>query len=47
MAKKFGRAANECRRCGRKNGLIRKYGIYMCRQCFREIALELGFKKNW
>ncbi|HDM60277.1 MAG TPA: 30S ribosomal protein S14, partial [Archaeoglobus veneficus] len=24
----FGRGANECRRCGRKAGLIRKYGIY-------------------
>jgi len=43
----FGRGANECRRCGRKRGLIRKYGIYLCRQCFREVASELGFKKYW
>jgi len=47
MTKKFGRAANECRRCGRKAGLIRKYGINLCRQCFREVAAELGFKKYW
>ncbi|HIQ32566.1 MAG TPA: 30S ribosomal protein S14 [Methanothermococcus okinawensis] len=35
-----------CRRCGRKvRGLIRKYGLYLCRQCFREVAPQLGFKK--
>ncbi|MEA1944351.1 MAG: 30S ribosomal protein S14 [Euryarchaeota archaeon] len=36
---------NVCRRCGRKQGLIRKYHIYLCRQCFREIAKEIGFEK--
>jgi len=24
---------------------VRKYGIYLCRQCFREIAPEMGFEK--
>ncbi|RZN73096.1 MAG: 30S ribosomal protein S14 [Candidatus Methanolliviera hydrocarbonicum] len=43
--KTFGRGANECRRCGRKQGLIRRYDIYLCRQCFREVASEMGFKK--
>ena len=43
--KKFGRGANECRICGRKQGLVRKYGIYFCRQCFREWAGKMGFKK--
>ncbi|HID20708.1 MAG TPA: 30S ribosomal protein S14 [Methanophagales archaeon] len=43
--KKFGRGANACRRCGRSRGLIRRYGIYLCRQCFREIARDIGFKK--
>lgn len=43
--KKFGRGANACRRCGRKQGLIRKYDIYLCRQCFREIARNIGFEK--
>jgi len=42
---KFGRGANQCRRCGRKQGLVRKYGIYLCRQCFREIAPDMGFSK--
>jgi small subunit ribosomal protein S14 len=45
--KKFGRGANQCKRCGRKRALVRKYGIYLCRQCFRETAMELGFKKYW
>ncbi|ADE04149.1 MULTISPECIES: 30S ribosomal protein S14 [Haloferax] len=36
---------NECRRCGRKQGLVSKYDINLCRQCFREIAREMGFKK--
>ncbi len=34
-----------CERCGRKRGIIRRYGLHLCRQCFREIAPELGFKK--
>ncbi len=35
----------ECQRCGRKQGLVGKYDIWLCRQCFREIAREMGFKK--
>jgi small subunit ribosomal protein S14 len=34
-----------CQRCGRKQGLIGKYDIWLCRQCFREIARDMGFKK--
>jgi len=34
-----------CRFCGNKHGVIRKYGLQICRQCFREKAEELGFKK--
>ena len=41
----FGRGANQCKRCSRKSGLVRKYGIYLCRQCFREVAPQIGFKK--
>jgi hypothetical protein len=26
-------------------GIIRKYGIMMCRQCFRERAFDIGFQK--
>ncbi len=42
--KEFGRKKG-CKRCGRKRGLIRRYGLRVCRQCFREIAPEIGFKK--
>jgi small subunit ribosomal protein S14 len=34
-----------CRRCGRKGGHIGKYGLELCRQCFREVATKIGFKK--
>ncbi|WP_321420460.1 30S ribosomal protein S14 [uncultured Methanomethylovorans sp.] len=43
--KQFGRGAHECKRCGRKQGLVSKYGIYLCRHCFREIAHDMGFEK--
>lgn len=43
--RKFGVAAYKCKRCGRFGGHIKKYGIGLCRQCFREIAYELGFRK--
>lgn len=34
-----------CERCGRTGGHISKYGINLCRQCFKEIAVKIGFKK--
>ena len=43
--RKFGISTRKCRICGRLGGHIRKYGINLCRQCFRENALKLGFKK--
>ncbi len=42
--KKYGHI-DGCVRCGRKRGLVRKYGLHMCRQCFRETAKQLGFEK--
>ncbi len=42
--KNFGRTEG-CVRCGRKRGMVRRYGIRMCRQCFRETAPSIGFKK--
>jgi small subunit ribosomal protein S14 len=36
---------HECQRCGRKQGLVGKYDIWLCRQCFREIARDMGFEK--
>jgi len=43
--RKFGIAAKRCERCGRFGAHISQYGIHLCRQCFREIAEEIGFKK--
>lgn len=43
--KKHGVGTRVCRRCGRTGGLIRQYDLYYCRQCFREIAKKIGFKK--
>ena len=31
--------------CSNQWGLIRKYGLNVCRQCFREYAKDIGFTK--
>ena len=31
--------------CASKHGLIRKYNMNICRQCFREYANDIGFIK--
>lgn len=31
--------------CSNRHGLIRKYGLNMCRQCFRQYAKDIGFIK--
>ncbi len=40
-----GFSLRRCKNCGRVRGHINKYGLHICRQCFREMALGLGFKK--
>lgn len=40
-----GISLKKCQRCGRMGAHIKKYGIGLCRHCFREIATKLGFKK--
>ncbi len=40
-----GKNLKRCSRCGRRGGHIDKYGLDLCRQCFREIATKIGFKK--
>lgn len=44
-ARKYGKSSQPCRRCGQTGPVIRKYGINLCRQCFRGLAPGLGFKK--
>jgi len=39
------RGDRKCKICGNARGLIRKYGMNVCRKCFRERAEQFGFKK--
>jgi len=43
--RKTGVASRKCERCGRHGGHINQYNLNFCRHCFREIAVEIGFKK--
>jgi small subunit ribosomal protein S14 len=43
--RKTGINLKRCGRCGRTRAHIDKYGLNLCRQCFREIATKIGFKK--
>ena len=43
--RKIGRYAKHCRICGNPRGHIGKYGLNICRRCFRQIATKLSFKK--
>jgi small subunit ribosomal protein S14 len=40
-----GIALKKCGRCGRMRSTLSSYGLNICRQCFRETATNLGFKK--
>ncbi len=40
-----GRSLKRCGRCGRIRSILSSYGLNLCRQCFRETATDLGFKK--
>ncbi|WPK25885.1 hypothetical protein PUMCH_003219 [Australozyma saopauloensis] len=41
----YGKGSRKCRVCASHSGLIRKYGLDICRQCFRERASDIGFHK--
>jgi ribosomal protein S14 len=43
--RKTGANIKKCRKCGKTSGVISKYGLMYCRQCFREEAEKLGFRK--
>lgn len=40
-----GITTQKCERCWRFGAHIKQYNLNLCRQCFREIAEEIGFKK--
>ncbi|KAH7289355.1 hypothetical protein KP509_31G071600 [Ceratopteris richardii] len=43
--KKYGAGSRACRVCGNGHGLVRKYNLMCCRQCFRIYAKDIGFVK--
>jgi len=43
--KKYGASSHKCRVCDNSHGIIRKYGMNLCRQCFRHYAKDIGFVK--
>ncbi|KAG1673107.1 hypothetical protein FOA52_013177 [Chlamydomonas sp. UWO 241] len=43
--KNYGPGSRVCRVCSNGHAIIRKYGLNMCRQCFREKANDIGFIK--
>ncbi len=40
-----GRTKKSCGRCGRYGAHVSKYGLQLCRACFRDTATQIGFKK--
>ncbi|ORX34277.1 ribosomal protein S14 [Kockovaella imperatae] len=44
--REYGKGSRQCRVCSHRAGLIRKWGLDMCRQCFREKSAAMGFTKN-
>ena len=43
--RKTGITKKRCGRCGRFGAHLSQYNLNLCRQCFREIAEEIEFKK--
>jgi len=44
-ARTTGFTQQRCNRCGRYRAHVSQYGLSLCRQCFREIAKDIEFKK--
>jgi len=45
MSRQMGKGSRKCVRCGTHVAVIQKYGLMLCRRCFREVAIKMGFKK--
>ncbi len=45
FSSKKGKGTRRCVRCGTTKGVIRKYGLNICRRCLREIGELIGFRK--
>ncbi|XP_035292895.1 40S ribosomal protein S29-like [Cricetulus griseus] len=42
---KFHQGSRSCHICSNCHGLFQKYGLNMCRQCFRQYLKDIGFIK--
>ncbi|MBI5554079.1 MAG: 30S ribosomal protein S14 [Candidatus Diapherotrites archaeon] len=40
-----GKGRIRCVECGNADAVIKKYGLNICRRCFKDNALMMGFKK--
>jgi len=45
LSRAKGRGNRKCRFCGNARGLVRRYGLNICRRCFREVGERIGFRK--
>ena len=43
--KKIDSRSLTCSVCQTNRGMMHKYGLNICRRCFREVAEKIGFKK--
>jgi small subunit ribosomal protein S14 len=43
--RKHGKTTKACRRCGQTAAPNGMFGLNYCRQCLREVAQKIGFKK--
>ncbi len=43
--REYGKFTKVCLRCWNTRAHISKYGLHLCRRCFRDIATKIGFKK--
>jgi ribosomal protein S14 len=43
--RRCGQNTKKCKLCGRTHAHVQKYGLEICRQCFRLNAKKMGFKK--
>ncbi|RIB35697.1 MAG: 30S ribosomal protein S14 [Candidatus Nanoclepta minutus] len=42
--RRYGKGSIRCIICGSHDRVIRRYGIFICGRCFRELAKLLGFE---
>ncbi len=40
-----GKGKRKCRLCGNSRGMVRSYGLGVCRRCFRDVGERIGFRK--